>query len=147
MPTYVPARTRKNTEVSAEPMPFKKGWEKVRDSAGSDMPDLSHAHASGATVRATCAPRKKKGRALGPALPLFGLRLDQRHFRHRAALAVTALRTRPRRAPLGLRSHRRQLVRLRRHRAVEEFKAELVAAVLVLVDDHTHMAAAFEFAE
>src|SRR5690349_2648270 len=72
--------------------------------------------------------------------------LRQGNLGYRAALVVPAFRPRTRRAALGLGAHRK-LLRLRRDRSFEEFEAELVAAVLVLVHDHAHMAAAFQMPE
>src|ERR1041384_6836979 len=96
----------------------------------------------------TNAKRQEAGDPpLGPRRRDSSLGLHQRHFRHRAPLAIPALWTRARRPTLRLRPHRWQLVGLRRHRPIEEFETEFVAAVLVFVDNHAHMAAALELAE
>src|SRR5712691_5058239 len=75
----------------------------------------------------------------------------QRHLRHRAArrgrpaVAARAGRLAARAAPLGLGF--RKLLRLRGHRPVEIFEAELVEAGFVLHHDHPHVAAVLELAE
>src|SRR6478752_1613361 len=88
-----------------------------------------------------CRTRNQQKQRPGLARPSpICLRFDERDLGYGAPLVAT-LGPRARRAPLGLRPCRRQFVGLRGHRTIEEFEAELVAAVLVLVDDHTDMAA------
>src|SRR3954451_12955687 len=78
--------------------------------------------------------------------------LNQRHLRHRAtarrgivAVTLAGRLAAPRRRPaLGL---DRDLLRLRRHRAVGIIEAELFLTALVLDDGHTDMAAGLESSE
>src|SRR5262249_2025151 len=81
--------------------------------------------------------RKCEGRASSPAFDPHSINLDlcQRHFRDRTTPGLGP----GRRAPLGLRSHCRQFLRLWCDGTSEELEAKLVMAVLVLVDDHAHM--------
>src|SRR5262249_9417950 len=87
-------------------------------------------------------------KAVRGAISRSRLDLDQRHLRHRAARRRAAFRAGGLAAGgaalwLGL----RDLLGLRRHRAVEIFEAELLDARFVLDRDDAHVAAALELAE
>src|SRR6476660_10176681 len=111
-----------------------------------DAAKLSHRPGTCATTE----PRKqhlqnaKAGRKAWPRCrSIWTLDLGQRHLRHRAAFCLGPRR----RAPLRLRPHRGKLLRFRRDGAFEELEPELVAPLLVFVDDHAHMASALKVAE
>src|SRR5258708_11581273 len=72
-----------------------------------------------------------------------GLDFGQRHLRHRASLRFWTRRS----TPLSLWPRHRQFLRLGRDRTVKELESELVSALFVLVDDHTHVPTGLQMAE
>ena len=138
-----------NTDVTAVFAPAKKAAEGDEKATGADMAGIQVSHSARVSATGHISMRHvrkaKAGREPGLAngVSFVVSNFGQWHFRHRPALR---LRSRCR-AAFCFRLWRRQLLRLGRHRTIEELEAELVAVLLVFVDDNAHVAARLQMAE